>query len=229
MEEYKKYVDHQHAPESLIADTIKKVRAEEAQKAQMQKTAQKPQMVQMPQAAGVAKKKKKPFGKIAAAGMTAVAAAAAVTILVQVYPAGDEFRYQQVEQQNFRGFGMPDEEGEVSLKKCEQTLGLDFDTLVPGGTLVKGEVSDMDEKTATLHYEVDGNLVALEVSASGQQAPENLLKQASRVDKKEVYLGENEKGTCFYAAYERDGNYFYLTANHMERDTFENMLEEMLN
>lgn len=24
MEEYKKYVDHQHAPESLIADTIKK-------------------------------------------------------------------------------------------------------------------------------------------------------------------------------------------------------------
>ena len=30
MEEYKKYVDHQHAPESLIADTIKKVKAEEA-------------------------------------------------------------------------------------------------------------------------------------------------------------------------------------------------------
>ena len=34
MEEYKKYVDHQHAPESLIADTIKKVKAEEARKAQ---------------------------------------------------------------------------------------------------------------------------------------------------------------------------------------------------
>ena len=87
MEEYKKYVDHQHAPESLIADTIKKVRAEEERMAQMPQTAQ---VTQMPQTAEVPKKGKKPFQKIVALGMTAVAAAAAITVLVQVYPAGDE-------------------------------------------------------------------------------------------------------------------------------------------
>ena len=48
MEEYKKYVDHQHAPESLIADTIKKVKAEEARKAQTQEAAK---VTRMPQAA----------------------------------------------------------------------------------------------------------------------------------------------------------------------------------
>ena len=161
-------------------------------------------------------------------GMTAVAAAAAIAVLVQVYPAGDEIHYQQIEEQNFRGFGMPDQETETSLEKCGQTLGLDFKNLIPGGTLKKGEVSDTDDKTATLNYEVDGNLVALEVSASGQQAPKELLKEASRVDKKEVYLGENGKENCFYAAFEKDGIYYYLTANHMERDTFEGLLEEML-
>ena len=97
MEEYKKYVDHQHAPESLIADTIKKVKAEEVQK-----------------------KKKKPFGKIMTAGMTAVAAAAAIAVLVQVYPAGDEIHYQQIEEQNFRGFGMPDQETETSLENADR-------------------------------------------------------------------------------------------------------------
>ena len=54
MEEYKKYVDHQHAPESLIADTIKKVKAEEARKAQTQEAAK---VTRMPQAAEVQKKK----------------------------------------------------------------------------------------------------------------------------------------------------------------------------
>ncbi len=225
MEEYKKYVDHQHAPESLIADTIKKVRAEEERMAQMPQTAQ---VTQMPQTAEVPKKGKKPFQKIVALGMTAVAAAAAITVLVQVYPAGDEMYYQQVEEQNFRGFGMPDQETEASLEKCEQKLGLDFETLIPGGTLVKGEASEQDDNTVTLHYEVEGNLIALEVSASGQQAPENLLKQASRVAKKEVYLGESAKENCYYAAFEKDGIYYYLTASHMERDTFEQMLEEML-
>ena len=52
MEEYKKYVDHQHAPESLIADTIKKVKAEEARKAQTQEAAK---VTRMPQAAEVQK------------------------------------------------------------------------------------------------------------------------------------------------------------------------------
>ena len=83
MEEYKKYVDHQHAPESLIADTIKKVKAEEARKTQTQEAAK---VTRMPQAAEMQKKKKKPFGKIMTAGMTAVAAAAAIAVLVQVIP-----------------------------------------------------------------------------------------------------------------------------------------------
>ncbi|MFQ9086669.1 MAG: hypothetical protein ACLR6H_07870 [Roseburia sp.] len=55
MEEYKKYVDHQHAPESLIADTIKKVKAEEARKAQTQEAAK---VTGMPQAAEVQKEEK---------------------------------------------------------------------------------------------------------------------------------------------------------------------------
>lgn len=217
MEEYKKYVDNQHAPESLIADTLRKVQAEEQRMAETKEKQSEP-------------KKKKVYGKrICAIGMTAVAAAAALTVLVQVYPAANELNYQKVEEKSFRENVMPEKnEPEMTLEEYEQQFGMDFEKLIPDGTLVKGEVEGEDGSKVSLYYEVGGSPVEVELSATEELAPEELMAEASRVEKREVYLGQNLKESRFFAAFDMEDVHVYMTASHMEKEDFEEMLEKIL-
>lgn len=217
MEEYKKYVDNQHAPESLIADTLKKVQAEEQRIAETKEKQ------------SGARKRKVSGKKICAIGMTAVAAAAALTVLVQVYPAANELNYQKVEEKSFRENAMLEEdEPERTLEEYEKQLGMDFEKLIPDGTLIKGEVEGEGGSKVSLYYEVGGSPVEVELSDTEELAPEELMSEASRVEKREVYLGQNLKESRFFAAFDMENVHVYLIASHMEKEDFEEMLEKIL-
>ena len=69
----------------------------------------------------------------------------------------------------------------------------------------------------------------LEESKDKDLIPEEILKiKASHIDGMEVSIGKSEDGSRLYAAYEKDGTYYYLTGDGVTQEAFIEYLKEYL-
>lgn len=178
MEEYKKSVENQHAPEALIQATLKRIQEEETK---------------MPE--NLPEKKIRKFPVTAVAGM-----AAAVLVLVGVtrLQSGSDIYYNQISDSIIKA-----ETGFFSEEK-------------------------LNEEIETYYYEADGVRLMVQTSKNNQLAPKELIKgESSQIGNVEVYVGEIKENNRYVAAFEKDGIFYYIVGNNIEKKTFEKNLKKV--
>lgn len=225
MEEYKKIVDGQHAPEALILDTIRKMKAEEEK--QKNETVVKEERTNVEEMPLSKPQKKKNSGKIIKIAFPTVAAVAVLALVVTTYAKPEQINYQAVEDEMMRDISDLDEtENTISVEECKERFGIDAENLIDGASLQKCEQSE--KGNVILSYKVKESPVVLEISEEALAVPDGLLEEKSEIAGKKVYVGTNGKEDTFYAAFHLKDTNAYMTASHMQKEEFEEILKKML-
>lgn len=224
MEEYKKSVDSQHAPEALIAQTLQRIHEEERR--------QSGEHAEKKVAAGDGARHRRRSMIIAAAGM-----AAALALVIGVSGSRSSLYYNPVPDSLVRGItenGEPSE-NEMDMETYGAYLGVDLTAVPEDVTLIKANISvsyaadriQITEDEGTFYYNADGNQVMVKVSATKEVAPEELLSgEASQWHKMTVYAGEDETGGQRLAAVTQGNVHYFVMSYNMSEKEFENFLKK---
>lgn len=248
MEEYKKSVDAQHAPEALIAKTLQRIHEEErgaGTQAEARQSAEQSAAMQQEtgRSAGwsvqqstenkaLPKRTRRRYAWIA----TAAGMAAALALVVGVTSGNRGLTYNMVQESQIRGEAeisiMP--ENKMSVEEYGAYLGRDFSELPEDITLSKADISvtyakdgtTVLEDEGTFYYNVDSSQVMVKMSKTSEVAPQELLAgEASEWHKLTVYAGENESKDKRLAALQQgDVNYFVMSYGMSEKE-FETFLK----
>lgn len=251
MEEYKKSVDAQHAPEALIAKTLQRIHEEErgagmpaeAGQSAGQSTGMQVDAVQsaghgaeMQQETGRSTARMKRTRRRYAWIATAAGMAAAVAIVAGVTSGNHGLTYNMVQESQIRGEAeisiMP--ENKMTVEEYGAYLGRDFAELPEDVTLSKADISvtyaeegtTVLEDEGTFYYNVDSSQVMVKTSKTSEVAPQELLSgEPSEWQELTVYAGESESGDKRLAALRQgDVNYFVMSYGMSEKE-FETFLK----
>lgn len=220
MEQYKKTVEGQHAPEALIAKTLQRIHEEE------QHTAQE---------AVIQENNKKTRSKLWYAVPMGMVAGLALVVGVMNGQSG--LTYHSIEGSVIRDVddaGMRIET-EIDINDYEEYLGVDLEGVSESIILTEADawVSYDEMKTeivadeGTFYYDIDSNRVMVKVSKTIEVAPEELRSvEASEWNELVIYAGENASQNQYMAAVERDGIRYFVMGYDMPEREFENFLKK---
>lgn len=223
MEEYKKSVDSQHAPEALITQTLQRIHEEERR--------QSGGYTEEKVVVGNGGKRRRRSLIIMAAGM-----AAALAIVIGVSGSRSSLYYNPVPESLVRGItenGAPSE-NEMDVEAYSAYLGVDMTAVPEDTTLIKANISvsyaedgiQVTEDEGTFYYNADGNQVMVKVSGTKEVAPEELLSgEVSRWHNMTVYAGEDETGGQRLAAVTQGNIHYFVMSYNMTEKEFEKFLK----
>lgn len=217
MEEYRKSVDSQHAPQALIEQTLERIREEE-------------------NLAGYNKRNLYRGFLLGAAGF-----AACLVILVSVFVSRPQLSYNPVSDAMLRG-GLPEgNREELTMEEYKAYLGVDFSEWLAEYECSSSKIYVSYEEEAqtispsiqkdegTFYLNVGEHVVILKLSKSGLDLPEELVtREASVLNGIVVYAGEEAESGKLFAAYNIGEIQYCLICNDMSKRQFEHLLKQLL-
>ena len=222
MEEYKKSVDGQHAPEALITQTLQRIHEEERR--QSGECAEENVVV------GNGGKRRRRSLIVMAAGM-----AAALAIVIGVSGSRSSLYYNPVPESLVRGITENGSfENEMDVDAYSAYLGVDMTAVPENTTLIKANISvsyaadgiQVTEDEGTFYYNADGNQVMVKVSGTKEVAPEELLLgEVSQWHNMTVYAGEDETSGQRLAAITQGNIHYFVMSYNMTEKEFEKFLK----
>lgn len=237
MEEYKRSVESQHAPEALIAQTLQRIHEEERRTQQPNVTSmygEQPNVTPMYGEQPVKKAPKKSYRKWigAVAGM-----AAGLALVIGVMNSQRGLYYNCVTEGMIReaaqdGIWIQDD---IDVDTYSAYLEKDMSEVPEDMTLIQQNIyvryddtqSEIIEDEGTFYYHMDGNQIMVKVSRSLEVAPEELLAgEASEWDDMTVYAGRNEAGTQMFAAIEQGELHYFVMGLNLSENEFEDFLKK---
>lgn len=237
MEQYKKTVDGQHAPEALIAKTLQQIHEEEKRTEQNAQTDGSIEIQVAEEGATseiiefvVKKKKSRRFLQL-----LPVAMVAGLALVVSSVSGADDLTYHEVDGTIIRDMSDMQVQQEPDVAEYEAYLGIEVTEVAADIAMTKAEVSVVYDETqtniledeGTFVYDVDGKRVVVEMSKSIEVAPEALMQvEPSAWNDMIVYAGENTAANQHMAATEQDGVRYFITGYDMSEKEFENFLKK---
>lgn len=226
MDEYRKYVDEIHAPESLINTTLERVHLEQ----------------QTGEGAGVDKKHK--AGNIIKFATPVVAAAAVAVLVVTQLPQKNMLIYNSVPDTAFRtgniliDFGTFTDGKTITAEEYSEYLGINLDELINGMELVNTDIEisyDIKGKNivsdeGTLYYESEEGSIIVELSKTKDIVPKVLRStEESMVDGYSLWVAESDQNDTLIAAGKKDNISYYIRAERVPKKQFEKVLKGLIN
>lgn len=217
MEEYRKSVDSQHAPQALIEQTLERIREEE-------------------NLAGYNKRNLYRGFLLGAAGL-----AACLVILVSMFVSRPRLSYNPVSDSMLRG-GLPEgDREELTMEEYKAYLGVNLSEWLEEYECSSSKIYISYEEEAqtispsiqkdegTFYLNVDEHVVILKLSKSGLDLPEGLVtREASVLNGIVVYAGEEVESGKLFAAYNIGEIQYCLICNDMSKRQFEHLLKQLL-
>ncbi len=217
MEEYRKSVDSQHAPQALIEQTLERIREEE-------------------NLAGYNRRNLYRGFLLGAAGL-----AACLVILVSMFVSRPRFSYNPVSDSMLRG-GLPEgDREELTMEEYKAYLGVNLSEWLEEYECSSSKIYISYEEEAqtispsiqkdegTFYLNVDEHVVILKLSKSGLDLPEGLVtREASVLNGIVVYAGEEVESGKLFAAYNIGEIQYCLICNDMSKRQFEHLLKQLL-
>lgn len=226
MEEYKKSVDAQHAPEALITKTLQKIHEEERGAGVQAEVRQSTKNKAQPK-----KSRRRYAWIVTAAGMAAVLA-----VVVGVSSSNRGLTYNIVQESQIRAEAeislMP--EHEMTAEEYGAYLGRDLTEPLKGVTLSKADISvaygedgeTILEDEGTFYYNTGSGQVMVKMSKTTEVAPEELLSgEATEWHGLTVYAGENETQDKRLAALQQGDIRYFVMSYGMSEKEFEIFLK----
>lgn len=241
MEEYRKSVNAQHAPQELTERTLERIREEE--KLSASEAAMENILYERGQYTKAQDRKtqdrKNQYKKflyrrflLGAAGL-----AACLAIVAGVFMNRPRLTYNPVSDPMVRG-GLPEEYGEVlTPEEYEGYLGIHLLSLLEEYPCSNSKIyvsydeegQGIQKDEGTFYLNVDDHTVILKISGSGLEVPEGLLtSETSDVNGITVYVGEEAESGKLFAAYSMGEIQYYLICNDMSKKQFEHLLKQLI-
>lgn len=237
MEQYKKTVDGQHAPEALIAKTLQRIHEEE--KRMNQNEAENDSMKvlnteehEASQVIDFEQKKSKRKGLFR---VLPVAMVAGLALVVSVASSTDELTYHPVEGTMIRDMNSNHIQQEMHVTEYEEYLGVELTAVADGIALEDVAVAvvyddlkeNILEDEGTFVYDVNGKRVMIKVSKTSAVAPDDLMQvEPSDWNGMILYAGKSATTEQYMVALERDGIHYFITGYAMSEKEFENFLKK---
>lgn len=233
MEEYRKSVDSQHAPQALIERTLERIREEE-------NLAASEVILKEDGSAlynnGYNRRNLYRGFLLGAAGL-----AACLVIFVSMFVSRPRLSYNPVSDSMLRG-GLPEgNREELTMEEYKAYLGVDLSEWLAEYECSSSKIYVSYEEEAqtispsiqkdegTFYLNVDEHVVILKLSKSGLDLPEELVtKEASVLNGIVVYAGEEAESGKLFAAYNIGEIQYCLICNDMSKRQFEHLLKQLL-
>lgn len=229
MEEYRKSVDSQHAPQALIERTLERIREEENLAAS--------EVILKEDGSALYNKRNLYRGfLLGAAGL-----AACLVIFVSMSVSRPRLSYNPVSDSMLRG-GLPEgNREELTMEEYKAYLGVNLSEWLEEYECSSSKIYVSYEEEAqtispsiqkdegTFYLNVDEHVVILKLSKSGLDLPEELVtREASVLNGIVVYAGEEVESGKLFAAYNIGEIQYCLICNDMSKRQFEHLLKQLL-
>lgn len=199
--EYKKGINQIHAPEYLIQHTIHTIEQETVRQKRIKKNEW---ILLMATVAGV------------------------VLLLFIGTRSSSKLIYNEVMLPIVRVEQATNKEETIHLKEYETYLGEDLSHLLGENKAIKERIivtytgKDITSDQATFYYDVDGQIIIIQLSKTKEIASNELLQgKMSQVDGFPVILGKEKTTKRLLATGEKNEIYFYMSATGLKKEQFE--------
>lgn len=252
MEEYRKYMDSQHAPRELVERTLARVREEEKRFAVEAlweengdlngKNGMQALDSEDSRYGNEHSRRNRSRGNlyrriyIGAAGL-----AACLVIVISVFANRPRLSYQPVSASMLRSGLTEGNREELTIEEYEAYLGVNLFQWLEGYECSDSKIyvsygedaqtlsRSIQKDEGTFYLDVDGHVVILKLSQSGLELPEGLLTgEAGVINGIVVYAGEEAESGTLFAAYHIGEIQYYLIGNDMSKRQFERLIKQLL-
>lgn len=227
MEDFKKDIDEQHAPNALVDSTIERIHQISVAKngtgfEKNRVTVQKND------------KEKKSQGMLfACAGIVAVC----ILALLVTSVCQPQLVYNEVVSIAERDLQCRTGFSEITLEEYEQYLKVDIEERLNDYTIEKERIfvcydsdsGEIVEDEGIFYLKAEERTMVLKISQTGQPAPEEILSgETSDINGVAVFAGRSKATGQLIAAFEVEGVKYYLVCEDMPKRRFKNILKYLL-
>jgi len=229
MEDFRKDINAQHAPKTIIESTIERIHKE----AESDGNIRSGNVEHIENSRKASRKKQR---KAAFAGFGAFAVCLIFAVVISI----GQFKpmiYNEMAVSTERNSLIKKDSVEISLEQYEQYLNVDLSKQLADYDIEKSYITvsyDKDgnrikEDEGTFYLKEKGKTVILTISRNDSLAPEELISgRASNIDGVEVYIGKTSNTNQLVASFQWEDVNYYLSCKDISKKDFEKILKKLI-